>query len=287
MPASVSALEYLELGVSDLDAWHAYSRDVLGAVSDRTDDRVEVRIDDAQWRFRLLPTGEDDVRCAGFSVATEDALNDITTRLRDVGKDVEECSGELAADRCVDRLWATADPDGLRIELCLGERAADSSFLSPKDVSSFVTSDQGLGHMVISVGDLDKANRFYQDCLGFRLSDYIAIGPEFKITFLHCNPRHHTLAYFGFRAPKRLNHIMVQPASLDDVGICLDRASLAGTRITRSLGRHTNDRMLSFYMSTPSGFDIEYGYGGLEIDDATWESTTHDAISIWGHVHGA
>ena len=36
--------------------------------------------------------------------------------------------------------------------------------------------------------------------------------------------------------------------------------------MTVSLGRHTNDEMISFYLRTPSGFDIEYGFGGKTVD---------------------
>jgi hypothetical protein len=51
-----------------------------------------------------------------------------------------------------------------------------------------------------------------------------------------------------------------------------------------SLGRHTNDLMTSFYVRTPSGFEIEYGYGGVLIEDeASWQVDTYDAISLWGH----
>ncbi|MBX3705313.1 MAG: hypothetical protein KF911_01680 [Pseudomonadales bacterium] len=31
------------------------------------------------------------------------------------------------------------------------------------------------------------------------------------------------------------------------------------------------------------GFDVEYGYGGVEIDDATWRPETYFAPSLWGH----
>ena len=34
---------------------------------------------------------------------------------------------------------------------------------------------------------------------------------------------------------------------------------------------------------TPSGFEIEYGAGGREVDDATWQVETYDATSLWGH----
>ncbi len=55
-----------------------------------------------------------------------------------------------------------------------------------------------------------------------------------------------------------------------------------GIPIASTLGRHTNDRMTSFYAVTPSGFQIEYGRGGVKIDDTTWDVRTYDA-STWGH----
>jgi hypothetical protein len=108
-------------------------------------------------------------------------------------------------------------------------------------------------------------------------------GRQITLTFLHCNPRHHTLALAPVPSPRRLNHIMLQLESMDDVGVGLDRARSGGVEISSSLGRHTNDRMISFYMQTPSGFDVEYGYGGVEIDDATWQPATYHAPSLWGH----
>jgi hypothetical protein len=51
-----------------------------------------------------------------------------------------------------------------------------------------------------------------------------------------------------------------------------------------SLGRHTNDRMTSFYVRTPSGFEIEYGAGGRLIDmTEPWMPGHYDAMSFWGH----
>ena len=57
----------------------------------------------------------------------------------------------------------------------------------------------------------------------------------------------------------------------------------AGVRISSGLGKHPNDEMFSFYMATPSGVDIEYGWGGLEIDDSVWQPKTFNQTSIWGH----
>ena len=50
-----------------------------------------------------------------------------------------------------------------------------------------------------------------------------------------------------------------------------------------TLGQHTNDRVLSFYVQTPSGFLMEFGAGGITVDDATWTPVDWETSSYWGH----
>ncbi|HLZ84533.1 MAG TPA: VOC family protein, partial [Caulobacteraceae bacterium] len=83
--------------------------------------------------------------------------------------------------------------------------------------------------------------------------------------------------------PRRLHHFMLQVPTLDAVGFALERAAAAEATITASLGKHTNDHMVSFYARTPSGFEVEFGFGAREVDDATWRVTRHDKGSSWGH----
>jgi 3,4-dihydroxy-9,10-secoandrosta-1,3,5(10)-triene-9,17-dione 4,5-dioxygenase len=56
----------------------------------------------------------------------------------------------------------------------------------------------------------------------------------------------------------------------------------AGIQITSTLGRHTNDRMLSFYMSSPFGFEVEIGCEGLLVDDS-WLPNEFCEGDVWGH----
>ena len=111
--------------------------------------------------------------------------------------------------------------NGVTSELYYGaELAFEAPFHSPCPISGFVTGDQG-GHAVLSVENLEASMRFYCDVLGMRESDYITIsrgGVSFDIGFLHCNPRHHTIALAEGNGPKRLLHLMVQVDALDDVG---------------------------------------------------------------------
>jgi 2,3-dihydroxybiphenyl 1,2-dioxygenase len=283
---TVQALGYLEVGVSSLADWRTYAQDVLGVACIDAGDALHLRYDEACWRIRLVETGEDDIRCAGFEVGAVADLAALRRRLEEQGIEVNEATAAEAAARGVARLLACRDPFGVRVELYVGDRRAPYAFVSARGVSGFVTGGQGLGHMVLAGAEAPREETFYVRGLGFRLSDHIVLGPpgrQLTLTFLHCNPRHHTLALAPVPSPKRLNHIMLQVASFDDVGYGLDRARSAGVEITSSLGKHTNDRMISFYMRTPSGFDVEYGFGGVEIDDATWQPATHHATSFWGH----
>jgi len=107
--------------------------------------------------------------------------------------------------------------------------------------------------------------------------------PPVWFRFLGCNPRHHSLALVPMPAPAGIVHLMIEAASLDDVGRALDRCGRRGAPVSGTLGRHANDHMVSFYVRTPGGFDIEYGTDGLLVDDATWISRETTAVSLWGH----
>ncbi|XOV87952.1 MAG: VOC family protein [Pseudomonadota bacterium] len=284
---SVANLGYLEIGATDLGHWKSYAEEVLGVETIQDADVLHLRYDEDPWRIRISPTGEDDITCAGFEVDSVAALHAIRDQLAAQGVEVVEADEHARQTRGVDVLLRCQDPAGLTVELYVGARPAPpGAFSSPVGGQGFLTGKQGLGHMVLSAPDSAATERFYMDGLGFRLSDHIFMGPpgrQVQLTFLHCNPRHHTLALVPLAVPKRLNHIMLQVNDLDDVGRALDRARAGGVEITSSLGKHTNDHMISFYMKTPSGFEIEYGFGGREIDDATWETTSYNATSIWGH----
>lgn len=92
------------------------------------------------------------------------------------------------------------------------------------------------------------------------------------------------MALAGLPTPYRLNHFMVEVADIDVVGEAMERAKKMGIAFYMTLGRHPNDRMLSFYAFTPSNFAVEFGTGGVQIeDDETWEIKTYDSICAWGH----
>jgi hypothetical protein len=54
--------------------------------------------------------------------------------------------------------------------------------------------------------------------------------------------------------------------------------------VTATLGRHSNDLAVSFYVRTPSGVQVEYGSGGVDIDDETWVPHRFTQGDLWGHA---
>ena len=175
------------------------------------------------------------------------------------------------------------DPWGFRHEVTWGQSSVPCSFRPSRPLSGFVTGPQGLGHVLLLLPDIEQGHEFFSR-LGFRLSDKIIIPGRLNARFYHCNARHHTLA-LGQCEPgvAGLNHLMIQVGSIDDVGLAYELAEEHGVPITLTLGRHTNDRQFSFYHSTPSSFHVEYGYGGLEVDEETWVPRVYDRTQIWGH----
>jgi hypothetical protein len=80
-----------------------------------------------------------------------------------------------------------------------------------------------------------------------------------------------------------LYHFMLEALTLDDVGYTLDRHESQGLPVSLGLGKHTNDKMVSFYSRSPLGFDVEFGYGGIRVDDAIWAVSEITSPSFWGH----
>lgn len=108
--------------------------------------------------------------------------------------------------------------------------------------------------------------------LGFGLSDRIVTAGGVA-HFSHLGARHHSLAIAQNGSFTGLHHRMLEVGDLNDVAtandICRDRR----LPIRKGIGRHANNQMVSFYVTSPSLFHIEYGYGGLQ-GDVSWVPKT-------------
>jgi hypothetical protein len=150
-----------------------------------------------------------------------------------------------------------------------------------------------MGHVAITSTRPHTLHGYYGTVFDARLSDYIdetISGAKLKIRFLRVNERHHSVAIAAVRGlpvdpvRTRIQHLNIQVTELDDMTRSYQRVKELGFDMALGVGQHTNDRELSYYARTPSGFEWEVGWNPIVVDESTWEPTTHRGISIWGHT---
>jgi 2,3-dihydroxybiphenyl 1,2-dioxygenase len=279
---AIQALGYLGIGSPKLEEWTDFAGAVLGMQAvDRGGAMRAFRMDDRKQRLIVDAAMADGQRVFGWEVEDAAALDALAARLESAGVPVRQETAARADQRCVGGLISFADPAGNRLEAFHGAQAADAPFRPTRDISGFRTGPLGMGHVLLMVPDIDAAFAFYRDLLGFRVSDFIRA--PVKAYFLHVNPRHHSLALVEGEK-SAMHHLMVELYSLDDVGQGYDLALSEQDRIAVKFGRHSNDLMTSFYSRTPSDILVEYGWGGRDVDDATWKPKEMATVgSLWGH----
>jgi 3,4-dihydroxy-9,10-secoandrosta-1,3,5(10)-triene-9,17-dione 4,5-dioxygenase len=293
----IMSLGYLRIESADVGAWREFGVRALGMVEGRGPEAgaLYLRMDDFPARLVIVPGERDRLLASGWEVPGADALAEVGRALDDAGVAVKAGTAAELAERRVAQMLRFEDPAGNVLEVFCGAALEHRPTVSPYG-NRFVTGLLGLGHVVLPVSDGDPALRFYTEVLGFRLRDSMRLAPELLgrpagpplwMRFLGCNPRHHSLALAPFPAAAGIVHLMIEVASLDDVGRAMDRCARRGAPVSATLGRHANDLMVSFYVATPGGFDVEYGTDGLLVDDTTWVSRETTAISLWGHSFGA
>ena len=278
----IRSLGYVGVASPRAKEWETFGPEILGTPlwTEGGDDAVRLRLDERAYRLAVHPGERDELRYLGWEVATPLALEEAFDELGRAGLEVERAPAADRAARHVEGLVRFRDPWGLRHEVFYGQRSL-MSFRPTRDIAGFVTGGLGLGHAVLAVPDLQQGVDFFVNVMGFRVSDFMDV--PFPLAFFHCNPRHHSLAIAQVGPVVGLHHVMVEVQDLNDVGTTYELCKRRGVPFSMDLGRHSNDRMLSFYVRTPGGFEIEYGWGGLLIDDADWNVVRLPKPSFWGH----
>ncbi|MEG0862565.1 MAG: VOC family protein [Pseudomonas sp.] len=286
----IRGLSYFVAMSENLSQWQRYAEDVLGMqVLPAPSGGLYVKMDERPFRMLIVEGSEPRYLASGWELASESAFAAALEHLDGLGIEWQRASAEELEQRGVQALVSLKDPSGNCHELSWGHRSDCQPFVSPHGVPRFITGDMGLGHTVLPAPNFDATLAFAKDVLGFELSDIFNFRPDpsappIRIHFLHCrNARHHSLALAEYPVPSGCVHVMVEVDSMTEVGRAHDRLLAHDVRLSATLGQHLNDRMTSFYMKTPSAFDLEYGFGGLQVDWAEHSAFEFTRVSIWGH----
>jgi len=286
----VSKLAYIGANATDVSAWKTYANDVLGLETgaDSTDRLLYLRADERHHRLSVHAADNDDVAFVGWEVASHEALEAAAAQLEKHGVKVQAGAGhELVERRVLELVQFTCPYTGVRVELTVGNEVTfNPKFRSGRDLSGFRTDELGMGHFVLYTADVRAAADFYVRALGFGISDWV-VSPEGvqMAAFLHCNPRHHSMALIAWPgAPRKIQHVFFETNTLDDVGATYDLCKQREIAAT-TIGRHPNDRSVSFYFRNPSRWFIEYGWDLRTVDPEKF--TTEKYVLLpgigWGH----
>lgn len=277
----IHSLGYIRIDITAPERWRTFAGEFLALqeVPGPTDGALHYRTDSFHHRLALVPAEQPGLQAAGFQVTDSRDLDAMVAKLEGAGYAVTRGSKEDCEARRVVGFAAVTDPGGNPVELFHGPRFDHSVPVTP-GVSAFVTGDLGMGHIILNVTDLEAAYNFYVDLLGFAERNTTET-PAGTLYFLGCNARQHTLGLAPAAEPGLL-HFMVEGSTLDDVGRALDRAHDLGVPMMQSLGRHTNDHMVSFYVWSPDLHAVEFGYDG---DRLVVEAPSYDITegAFWGH----
>jgi 3,4-dihydroxy-9,10-secoandrosta-1,3,5(10)-triene-9,17-dione 4,5-dioxygenase len=289
--SDLKSLGYITISTADIDRWRQFAFGILGFAEGKGPDEsaLYLRMDERAARLIVVPGETDRVLTIGWEVRDRPALQRVKSALDVAGVPFKQLSVDEAETRRVEEAITFEDPAGNAIEVFHGAVLDHSPVITPFG-ARFVTADQGLGHVVVPATDPNGLFDFYTEILGFRSRGTFRVplpkefGPV-RVRFLGINERHHSLAIVpaAHQRDPRLVHIMVEVDTIDSVGRALDRINSEGFQLSSTLGRHTNDKMISFYVRAPGDWDIEFGTDGMRVDESYYTAEEITADSYWGH----
>jgi extradiol dioxygenase len=277
MNSHIAKLGYVGVQTPRYEEMRTWGPEVLGCMvgPDGDDGAVRLKIDDADYRLSFHPGDDYRMLYAGFEVLNHRDMEAAVKRLEDAGAKPRFADQETAAARGVYELVQFEDPFGQPLELFCYQESNYQFWNPPRPHKGFLTDEQGLGHAVFVVPDVRKAVDFYIDAMGFQVSEVLTLDePLGEMWFLRTNPRHHSVAFLEMRGLLGLHHVYLESNDIDDVGYSYYDVlgGDANPDLQMTFGRHIGDSVISYYIHTAGGFLIEYGWGGLAIDDMSKRS---------------
>lgn len=263
---SVSDLQYVALAVPDLAAERQFFGETWGLIEVAEDSGLiyfAAAGSTDPYSIRLRQDEERKTDLIGFSAACRADVDALFAQASATGAKIiaEPAAMQSPAGGYGFRFF---DPDGRAIEVVCDAIARTARQLEPGEAIP-----TGLSHIVLHSPDHKGLAKFYEDALGFRISDWLG---EFMV-FLRCNSVHHRLAILP--GPPALNHVAFDVTSVDELMRGLARMHQNGIKLQWGPGRHTAGNNTFSYYETPNGNVVEYTSDLEEVDDETWVAQTY------------
>jgi catechol 2,3-dioxygenase len=188
-----------------------------------------------------------------------------------------------------DGAFAVADPDGRLVVLGVPRRdVIGRDPAGTTDDAQAARLSGRLQHVVVASRDLPAMLRFYEEALGFVVSDYVFDGEGAErvptVGFFRCNQEHHSFAVF--RCPEtRPDHHSYEAESWNALRDWADHMASLRIPLWWGPGRHGPGNNLFFMVKDPHGYLIEIS-AEIEIvpDGVEKRGWKHEerTLNLWG-----
>ncbi len=251
----ITAIRSVEFGVPDLARAEAFYKETWGLrVCARYGEVVYLRATGSDHHVLALhPHSSAEVLSVSFRVKSEECLGRIA-----------EAVGQ-AGGRLIAPTLSNPEPDGgvvLKIAtpegFILRFHHGDAIYHDWKEQASMPLR---ISHVNLNCNNIEATSRFFQDVLGFALTDRSR-----AMAFLRCNSDHHAVV-LADSGVDGLNHIAFMMPEWESVMRGSGRIIDAGFPIGWGVGRHGPGNNIFAYFIDPFGFVIEFTAEVLQVDD--------------------
>lgn len=276
----ISHVMSVSLAVPDVDAATVFYRDLWQLeLVDRDDERRYFAAGCAE--DHILRIRHDDtprVDLVTFAVDSPEGVDTVIERVgrAEGGRVVEEPGARQ--DRGGGYAARFFDVDGRLVEL-----AADVALRPFREVEEGESRPRHISHVVFNTPDIQRTRRWYEQVLGFRVSDWV----QDFFCFLRTGKTHHILA-FAQSNHASLNHVSFELRGLDEFMRGTGRLTRHGVRPVWGPGRHgAGDNTFSYFREPAAGFVMEYTTALQLVDEAhgwtpkVW-GTSPEETDQWG-----
>jgi len=252
----VVAIRSVELGVPDLARAEVFYRDVWGlTVADREGGIVYLRATGTDHHVLALHRhGTAEILSVSFRVKHAAALEQIAARAQ-AARALVVAPAAQNTEPDAGLVMTIATPEGYILRFHCG----DVRHGQP-ETGAFVPCR--LSHVNLNCRDVQATSRFFQEVLGFALTDRSK-----AMAFLRCNSDHHAVV-LADSGVDGLNHVAFMMPDWESVMRGSGRMIDHGYPIGWGVGRHGPGNNVFAYFVDPFGFVIEYTAEVLQVGES-------------------
>lgn len=251
----VTGLRSVAIGTPDLAGSERFYTQVWGlAATARQDGVVYLRASGADHHVLALRHSDSpEILSVTFRVGASE----------DLGALAERAAGHGAT--LLSKPTANAEPDGGTVLAIREPQGGLFRFVQGDRLHADARQERDrplrLAHVNLNSTDVDRETSFYEQALGFVLTDRSKL-----MAFLRCNSDHHAVVLAEARA-NGLNHIAFLLPDWESVMRASGRLVDAGYPIAWGVGRHGPGDNVFAYFIDPVGFVVEFTAEVLQVDD--------------------